>query len=311
MRDATPQARVRLVLSVGVLCCSFPAILVRYAAAEPVAIAFWRKALAALVLVPLAWRSHRRGEWTVASLRPVLGPCVAAGLLLAGHFACWMTSVKTTTVASSLVLGSTGPVWAALLGALFLGDRVTRRGGAAIALSLVGVAALAGGDWRAAGPALSGDLLAVAAALFASAYLTVGRAVRARLPLAPWLLGVYGTAAAALGAYAAVAEIPLTGFDGRTWWMFALLALVPSTLGHNLLNYAVRHMEAYKVGLAILAEPVVSTALAALLFGEVPGGRFYAGASLTLSGVLLALWPAARPAAAVLDAREEEPPGGC
>jgi len=296
MRDAPRPARVRLVLSVGVLCVSFPAILVRYATAEPLAIAFWRKALAAAVLVPLAWRSHRRGEWTVAGLRPVLGHGVGAGLLLAGHFACWMTSVKTTTVASSLVLGSTGPVWAALLGALFLKDRVTGRGGAAIALSLLGVAALAGGDWGGSGTALLGDLLAVAAALFASAYFTVGRAVRTRLPLAPWLLGVYVTAAAALGAAAALADVPLSGFDGRTWWMFVLLALVPSTLGHNLLNYVVRHMETYKVGLAILAEPVVSTLLAALLFAEVPGVRFYPGAALTLCGVLLALWPPSRAA---------------
>jgi drug/metabolite transporter (DMT)-like permease len=206
-----------------------------------------------------------------------------------------MTSVKITTVASSLVLGSTGPVWAALLGALFLRDRVTRRGAAAIALSLLGVAAMAGGDWGRGGPALLGDALAVAAALFAAGYLTVGRAVRDRLPLAPWLLGVYTIAAAALGLFALAAGVPLWGFDTRTWWMFALLALIPSTLGHNLLNWAVRHMETYKVGLATLVEPVVSSALAALLFAEIPNARFYPGAALTLGGVLLALWPRSAP----------------
>lgn len=295
MAPPPSPARVRSVLALGVLSVSFPAILIRYADAAPVAIAFWRKVGAAALLVPLAFASWRRGEWGWGTLRPLLPHLLGTGLLLAGHFTCWMTSVKTTTVAASLVLGSTGPVWAALLGALFLGDRVGRRGWWATLLSLAGVGVIALGNLEGGVGSLSGDLLAVAAAFLAAAYLTVGRSVRARLPLAPWLLGVYAVAAALLGAGALLTGTPLWGFDGRTWLMFALLALIPSTLGHNLLNWAVRHMETYKVGLATLAEPVVSTALAALLFSEVPGAVFYAGAALALSGVVLALWPAQPP----------------
>jgi drug/metabolite transporter (DMT)-like permease len=49
-------------------------------------------------------------------------------------------------------------------------------------------------------------------------------------------------------------------------------------------------MEAYRVNLSILVEPVVSTVLAAVLFAEIPGPRFYAGACLVLAAVFMALW---------------------
>ncbi len=291
MHESPPPGRVRLVLFIGVLCVSFPAILVRYAEAPALAIAFWRKALAAGLLVPLvSWQLWRRPGRAREAAR-LLPLAAATGLVLALHFGTWISSVQRTTVASSLVLASTQPVWGALFGKLFLREHLPPRGAAAILLSLAGVALIAGGDRGLGGESLAGDALAVAAALFAAGYLTLGRSVRARVELAPWLLMLYLAAAAALGLSALAAGLPLSGFSGRTWLMFALLALVPSTLGHNLLNYAVRHMETYKVNLSILAEPVVSTLLAALLFAERPGPLFYPGALLVLAGVVAALWP--------------------
>jgi drug/metabolite transporter (DMT)-like permease len=68
------------------------------------------------------------------------------------------------------------------------------------------------------------------------------------------------------------------------------MAVFPSTLGHNLVNYAVRHMAAYRVSLALLVEPVVSIALAALLLSEIPPPLFYPGALLVFLGVGAALW---------------------
>jgi drug/metabolite transporter (DMT)-like permease len=75
--------------------------------------------------------------------------------------------------------------------------------------------------------------------------------------------------------------------------MLGLLALFPSALGHSLVNYALRHMESYRVSLSILVEPVVSSILAALLFAEIPGPAFFPGALLIFAGVFLAMGRAA------------------
>jgi len=289
MEDESTFRRARFALMIGVLCVSFPAILVRYAAAPALVIAFWRKTFASLILLgPAAFRA-RRGLPGRVELRGLLPYVVGTGFLLACHFGAWFVALDLTTVASSVVLVSTSPIWTALMGAVVLKERVSSRGILAIGLSVAGVVFIAWGDWGGGREAVLGDLLSVASAMCAAGYLTMGRHVRHRIHLVHWLLGVYAVSAAFLAAGAALSGDPFRGFDGRTWLMFALLALVPSTLGHNLLNYAVRFMEAYKVNIAVLVEPVVSAILAALLFAEVPGLPFYPGSALILAAVWMEL----------------------
>ncbi len=288
------HTRIRLVLALGLACLSFAAILVRYCDAPALSIAFWRMALATLLLTPVMAFGGREAPPATAVPGGRLWPYTAgAGLILAVHFTCWIGSIQLTTVASSLLVMSAQPVWAALLGAFFLKERVPRRDAGAIALSLAGIALIAWGDLGHGGTRLAGDLLALLSGMAAAAYFTVGRHLRESLPLPSYLVSVYGTCALFLGAAGAAAGTPFSGFDGRTWLMFGLLALFPSALGHSLVNYAIRHMESYRVNLSILVEPVVSTLLAALLFAEIPGPRFYFGAAFVAAGVLLVLGRAA------------------
>lgn len=285
----TDPRRVKWILAIGIVCISFPAILFRYCDAPPLAAAFWRKGLAALVLVPLVFSSWRRGRFEPRDLCGVAPRMGGTGVLLALHFACWFLSLRYTTVASSVVLVATQPVWAALFGWIFLKESIPRRDFAAIGLSVAGAALIGSGDWGGGPRALAGDALAVVAAICAAGYLTVGRSVRDRLPLTPWLLGVYATAAVCLGSASAAVGDPFAGYGARSWLMLVLMALIPSTLGHNLLNFAVRHMQAHRVQLCVLVEPVVSTLLAALLFAEMPGPLFYPGAAMVFAAVAVIL----------------------
>ncbi len=281
--------RVRWVLALGLFCISFPAILVRYAAAPALSIAFWRKLMAAAILAPLVIARLRKEPVDWRQQVRLLPYTVGTGLILALHFGTWIASVKYTTIASSLLLISTQPVWGGVLGWIFLREPVPRKGIVAIVLAMTGVAIIVSGDLARGHHDLFGDALALVAAMAAAVYLTVGRHVRARIPLTQYLFVLYVIAAGGLGVSAWVAGDRFTGFDGRTWLMFALLALFPSTLGHNLLNYAVRHMETYRVNLSVLVEPVVSIILAAVLFAEIPGPRFYFGAVFVFAGVVIAL----------------------
>ena len=281
--------RVRWVLALGLFCISFPAILVRYAAEPALTIAFWRKLMAAAILAPLVIARLRKEPIEWREQVRLLPYTVGTGLVLALHFGTWIASVKYTTIASSLLLISTQPVWGGVLGWIFLREPVPRKGIVAIVLAMTGVAIIVSGDLARGHHDLYGDALALVAAMAAAVYLTVGRHVRARVPLTQYLFVLYVIAAGGLGVSAWVAGDPFTGFDGRTWLMFALLALFPSTLGHNLLNYAVRHMETYRVNLSVLVEPVVSIILAAVLFAEIPGPRFYLGAVFVFAGVVIAL----------------------
>lgn len=284
------EAKAKWILAAGLASLSFAAILVRYCAAPALAIGFYRKAFASVFLLPVIAARWKKEPWDWAQQRRLWPFTLGAGLILGIHFACWIGSIQLTTVASSLLVMSVQPVWAALLGFFFLKEPVPRRGMFAIGLALLGVGFIAWGDMGRGITALMGDGLALVSGIAAAAYLTVGRHLRRSLPLTHYLLTVYAASALCLGAAAVAARQPLAGFDDRTWLMFGLLAFFPSFLGHSLVNYAIRHLEAYRVNLSILVEPVVSTALAAVLFAEIPGPRFYVGAVLVSAGVLLALW---------------------
>jgi drug/metabolite transporter (DMT)-like permease len=109
---------------------------------------------------------------------------------------------------------------------------------------------------------------------------------------------VYPVAAVLLLVMALAARQPLTGFSGQTWAMFLLLALVPQLIGHSSLNWALRHLSAHLVTVAVLGEPVISTLLAMPLLGERPGALRISGGVVTLLGVYLAVREEVRQSAA-------------
>jgi len=210
---------------------------------------------------------------------------VLAGALLGAHFGVWTTSLHFTSTASSVTLVATQPMFAALLGGMLLGDTVTRREIAGIALATVGVALLAGGDLRVSGRALIGDGLALAGAATASAAFVVSRRMRASIPLAPYLALVNLCAAAVLVPAALIAGEPFTGFEPSVYAAIAGCTVVASLIGHTLLNWSVRRTPAHLVTLGILGESVGATLLSWALVSEQPPASAALGGAVILVGI--------------------------
>ncbi len=275
--------KAALALTTAVAAISWAAILIRLCEAPSQGIAFYRLLFATLALAP--WGA--RGALRIGGRTAVLA--LAAGLMLAIHFAAWIASLGYTTVASSVTLVATQPVFAAVLAPIWLGERPGRRGVAGIVLALAGVAIVSGGDWRLGGRALLGDLLALAGALTGAVYLMIGRRVRERVAFLPYLLTVNAATTVCLALFALGSGARLTGYPVGTWLALAGLAAGPHLVGHGLLNWSVRRLRSLAVTLAVLGEPVLSTVYAALIFEEIPPPWFYAGALLIGSGLVLSL----------------------
>jgi drug/metabolite transporter (DMT)-like permease len=276
-----------LTLSVAVLFVSFGAILVRLAAAPPLAVSFYRVALASLLLLPFAGRDARRSWPALAPRRRLL--LVAAGLALALHFATWIASLSYTTVASSVLLVNTAPLFAIVLSRVFLHEKPTATVLVAIPVAFAGAALIAYGDWTGSPGSLFGNGLAVAGAVTVAVYQVVGRGLRDALPLNAYVLGVWATAALALVALARGFGVPLGGYPARTWLLFLALAVVPTLGGHGLVNKSLRSLPAPTVGLFLLGEPVIASLLAWMLFRETPGPWTLAGGAVVLAALGLVL----------------------
>lgn len=274
---------ITLVLVGGVAAISTSAVLIRLAEAPPFVIAFYRMLFAALFFLPLALREGRGLRLEKQQLRLALG----AGVMLAMHFALWMTSLEHTSVASSVVLVTTQPLWVFLLSVLFLAEKPTPRMWLGLVVALAGSVLVtftegAGGESR-----LYGNLLALGGAVAMACYFLLGRRLRPQLPLALYSLLVYGGAALVLGFLILLRGLPLRGFNSSTWLMFVALALVPTVLGHNSLNWALKYLPATMVSVTILGEPLGASIMAVFVLREVPSLLEAFGSLITLLGIYL------------------------
>ncbi|MBT3353030.1 MAG: DMT family transporter [Nitrospinaceae bacterium] len=290
-------------LGVGVFTLGWSAILIRFAEASPLAIAAYRMLGAALVLLPFSagsivalWRGlapRERWIW------------MASSVFLALHFALWIESLRHTSVASSVVLVTTNPIFAGVGGWLFLGDKEERFFWAGVGVTIGGAlllvwgdagasATAATGDWsgtllgsllRGSLESLLGNALALGGAVMASGYLLCGRALRRNMPLIPYVTVCYGVSGTILILAAFLAAQPLSGYSPSTWSLLAAMVLGPTLIGHTAVNWALKHMPPGKVALSILGEPVVAAVLAWWLLAEPLGGMRALACAIILAGI--------------------------
>jgi drug/metabolite transporter (DMT)-like permease len=286
-------------VALAVVTVSLAAIFVRQADAPAVTISFWRNAIGALALLPFAFaRRHELPHGRAFVLLPL------AGLTLALHFALWIASLAYTTVAASVVLVCTQPVFVALFAFLLLRERISSMTAAGIAIAICGAVIIGGEDLLAplmggvsvdAGPprpdAWWGNVLALLGAVAVAAYVLLGRRSRTTdgVPLVVYTFVVYASAALVLLVMALAFGDPLVGFSDDTWVAIGALALLPQLLGHTLLNWALRYVRASILSSTILFEPVIATVLAWMVLDEVPSAWTIGGGVVVLAGLVVVM----------------------
>jgi drug/metabolite transporter (DMT)-like permease len=273
-------------LVVAVAAVSTSAVLVRYSDAPSTVKALYRVAFTVLLLAPVAL-TRSRASFARLHRRDALAAGLA-GVALAVHFAAWFRSLDLTSVAASVTLVQSQPLFVAVGAWAFLGERVTRRTVLGIVVAVVGMAAMSASDLLggAAGPApLVGDALAVTGAVAAAAYFLAGRSVRQRVPLVPYVVVVYSACAVALLLLALVEGLPLLAYPRREWLLFLAMAVGPGLFGHTVLNWALGHLQSSVVSVSLLGEPVGASLLALVLLGEVPSLATVAGGAVVLAGI--------------------------
>lgn len=293
-----------LAIPVGILAVSTASVFIRFIQVEDVSslvIAAWRLTLASLILAPIAIHRHR-DELRGLNRREIL-LALLSGAFLAVHFATWISSLEYTTVASSVVFVSTSPLWVALLAPWIIKEPVSRIILIGMGLALVGGVVVGLSDSCTlvdgviqcppvrvflAGEAFLGDALALAGAFAAAGYFLVGRRLREKVSLIPYVFLVYGMAAAILIVIMVAAGESPFGYPPQIYIWLLLLALVPQLLGHSTFNWALRYLSAAYVSITLLGEPIGSAILAFLILDEVPTGLMLFGAILILTGILIA-----------------------
>jgi drug/metabolite transporter (DMT)-like permease len=281
-----PPFNPYLALVSGVLAVSTGAIFARMADAPALVIAAYRVGLAALILAPFAWFKVRREIRQLPAREIKLA--FTAGFFLALHFATWISSLNYTSVANSVVLVNTNPLWVGILTPFLTRERVKPLVVLSILLSVTGGVIIGAGDFATGGNALFGDFLALTGSICAAIYLLLGRSLRQRLSLLAYVMVCYGSAAVILWTIVLAWRLPISGFSPQTYACFWGLALVSQIIGHSSYNWALRWFSTTLIAVSLLGEPIGATILAYFLFGEGLTWLKFSGGALILSAIYLA-----------------------
>lgn len=284
--------RAYLGLLLGVFACSTSVVWIKASATHPIVLCAMRLTLGALLLAPLAWRDARRirvraaasgtgTAFTAAHLRRAVGPAA----VLAVHFISWTYGARMTLAAPATLIVNLVPVALPFFLHSLVGETIVRREILGTVLAITGVLVLSVPDLLHAGGDLWGNTICFGSMLLFAWYLALGRRNRDFPTLWLYVVPVYGIAAV-ICLVAAAPWLPSFAFgSGREWSLMLALAVMPTIIGHSLLNAAMRHLRGQIVSLANSGQFVFAGILAWLWFGEAPEPVFYAASALVMAGV--------------------------
>lgn len=293
-----PRWLPRLALCAGVLCISCSAIFVKRAAVPGTTSAFYRLAFALAGMLPLLLFRRIRLPGRAALVMIAIG-----GIAFATELTMWQVALRTTTAANATLLINLAPVWVGLGAAMFLREPQGRAFWIGTALAMIGMAVVAlrgSATWHGLS---SGDALATVASVFYAGYTLVSRHQRRTLDTITFLIlsTTASTCASFIGCL--VLRAPLSGFAHNPWPNLLAVGLVSHLLGYLAISYAIGHIQAPRVAVVLLAQPILTAVLAHLWLAEPLTASFAIGGAIALCGLALALAP--RSPAQALRARED------
>ena len=273
-------------LTIGILAISTGAIFVKLADAPSLVIAAYRVGIASVILIPIAVLTVRHelqdmsaSDWRFALL---------AGFFLSLHFAAWVASLKFTSVANSVVLVNTSPIWVGIFAPFITNEKMKPMVLVSILLSVSGAIVIGLGDYASRENALWGDCLALAGGVCTAGYLLMGRRLRQKLSLIAYVSVCYGCAAFILWILVLLFDMQIWGFSDQTVTAFFAMALFPQLIGHSSYNWALRYFSTGFVAVSLLGEPIGSTFLAYIIFHEGLTGMKVIGGIIIMGAIYMA-----------------------
>jgi drug/metabolite transporter (DMT)-like permease len=287
-----PIVNPYLAVLVGVFAVSFSALFVRLATAPALMIATYRLLFTFLLLAPYALFRYRAELVSISWQQR--GLAAASGICLALHLVTWFISLRYTSVASSVVLVTTQPIFVVIGSWIFFRERISRIAMIGGTVALCGSMVIGAADFQIGREAFIGDLLALAAAILVSGYLLIGRRLRGDIALPVYTFYTYGSSTVALLLTSLATSTPFAPYPATDWLLFLALAVVCTIFGHTVFNWVLRHVQASVVSVSILGEPLGAILWASLFLREYPTLRQAIGGSIIFAGLFIFTRYAAR-----------------
>lgn len=280
------QKLANYAILIAVVAVSFSAIFIKLSDAHPFVIAAYRMGITSLILLPLVVAKYLPEIRQIE--RNELIFMIGIGMILALHFGSWIASLDETSVASSVILVTSHPLFVAIVSHYIFREKLQTIGYIGIIIAFTGIIILTVGDYELGGSNFRGDVLALIGSIAAGTYILGGRRARRSVSLIPYVFIVYSICTLCLLAACVVVSAPLYPLPLTEYGLFILMAIVPTILGHTFYNYALKYVKAQIVSVSLLGEPIGSSILAFILLSEPAPRLTIIGGCLILPGIYLA-----------------------
>ncbi|WP_394663430.1 DMT family transporter [uncultured Sphingomonas sp.] len=262
--DSTPPMAFAAVILANV-ALAFGPLLVRMADTGPVAAAFWRITLAAPVLALVALISPARPRRPGKGHAGLWALLLIGGIAFAGDLGSWHIGIRQTTMANATLFGNSATFIFPLYGFLIARTWPSRSQGIALILAAVGAGLLMGRSYQVDPRHLIGDLMCVLAGILYALYFILMARVRTTMPPIPAL--AWSTIASIVPLFVFAVALGERVWPGH-WSALILLALGSQIIGQGLMIYALGLLSPLVVGLALLVQPIVATAIGWIVYDE-------------------------------------------
>ena len=279
-------------LLISIIAVSFASIFILSCQAPPLSIAFYRLLFTTLLIFPfILIRKKTRDELRTLP-RATLLMMLVIGVILATHFSLWITSLKMTSVASSVILVTAHPVLVAPVSFYFLKEKLSLVNALGIALSLAGVGVLVIGNYGFAAfglDTIEGNILALLGGIAAGLYILGGRKLRKTVSTMTYAFVVYAVGTITLFFICLTLNAPVYNLAVTDYAIILLMAVVSGIFGHTLYNWSLGYIRASVMSVALLGEPIGSSLLAYAIpwIHQEPSLYTIVGGGIILVGIFL------------------------
>jgi len=278
------QLRLLSILALALISVSSTALVIRYVVAVPaLSLAFWRMFTASCMLWSYELIKKQKPLSKTNKKRIVF-----AGVFLGLHFVCFFLGVRHTSIANATLLATLGPIFTSII-SFFQGKKTSPMVYIGLGIALIGIIIIQYGDLSLSPENLLGNSLALLSSLFIAITFSTAAEIRKDTDNIVYGRSLFFVASITIGLIAVFLGDSLFTFKQHHIIWFLFLGFVPSILGHNMLNYALKYFSPTAITSVPLGEPIIASFFGFLIFKEaIPHGALLS-APIILGGVFLVL----------------------
>lgn len=280
------NAKPRLALAIGILCISVFPILVKLNLTGGLISAFYRMAIAAMLLLPYVVITQK----FKLPRTSILLLAIVCGLLFASDVAVWNISIQQSSATQATLLTNLSPVWVGVFSFLFLKNKPATNFWIGTLIAIFGMITLVGFEFFLNLNFNTAFLLAILSGVLYAVYMLVSKNILSEMDVVSFMMVTLLTSTLFLGIVCLILKEPFSGFSNLGWVVLFIQGIVCQLIAWLLISYATQNMRATRVSLSLLGQAVLATLLAWLFLDEKITFQMIIGGLILLFGIRITFY---------------------